>query len=312
MRLCKYYLQQIQMKADYTQLPVELIKTQTREIGIFNIEGVNIDKRVVNEFGEEWLKFNDFSDKTIDSIAAEYFDIINDKMVNKNTYALDIGCGTGRFTKYLSTKAGFIEAVDPSNAIFAADKLLTNVENVRLSRASVETLPFPDETFDFAMSIGVLHHIPNTLKAMQDCIKKVKKGGYFYVYLYYNLDKSGKLFKFLFSLTNVLRTGVSKLPGILKKLTCDILAVILYMPFVLWVRFLIFLGFKNIAKKMPLYAYNNMPFFVIRNDALDRFGTRLEQRFSEKEVRQMMTDSGLNDIVISNGVPYYHAVGKKI
>jgi 2-polyprenyl-3-methyl-5-hydroxy-6-metoxy-1,4-benzoquinol methylase len=35
------------------------------------------------------------------------------------------------------------------------------------------------EPFDFAMSIGVLHHIPNTQKAMNNCVKKVKLGGYF-------------------------------------------------------------------------------------------------------------------------------------
>ena len=266
----------------------------------------------MDEFGEEWLKFNDFTDKLIKEAAEEYFDIIDETIVNEETYVLDIGCGTGRWTKYLSSKAGFIEAVDPSNAIFAADKLLREVENVRLTKASVDTLPFPDETFDFAMSIGVLHHIPDTQQAMNDCVKKVKKGGYFYVYLYYNLDKRGFLFKMLFKLTDVIRSVVSKFPGRLKKIICDILAVIIYMPLVLWVRFLVFIGLRRLAKQMPLSAYNNKSFFIIRNDALDRFGTRLEQRFSEKEVEKMMQNCGLTNILISPGVPYYHAVGKRV
>ena len=63
---------------------------------------------------------------------------------------------------------------------------------------------------------------------------------------------------------------------------------------------------------MPLSAYYNKPFFVIRNDSLDRFGTRLEQRFSEDEIRQMMMKSGLGEIIVSQGVPLYHAIGKKL
>ena len=139
---------------------------------------------------------------------------------------------------------------------------MREVENVRLTKASVDTLPFPDEAFDFAMSIGVLHHIPDTQQAMNDCVKKVKKGGYFYVYLYYNLDKRGSLFKILFKLTDVIRSVVSKFPGRLKKIICDILAVIIYMPLILWVRFLVFIGLRRLAKQMPLSAYNNKSFFI--------------------------------------------------
>ena len=50
----------------------------------------------------------------------------------------------------------------------------------------------------------------------------------------------------------------------------------------------------------------------IRNDALDRFGTSLEQRFSKVEVVTMMENSGLTNIVVSSGTPYYHAVGRRL
>jgi SAM-dependent methyltransferase len=300
------------MKCSFVRQPDQVVQLKNSEINIFNIDGKNIDKKVVDEFGEEWLKFNDFTDERIKEAAEEYFDIIDEKIVNKNTYALDIGCGTGRWTKYLSSKAGFIEAVDPSNAIFAADNLLNEIKNVRLTKASVDTLPFPDETFDFAMSIGVLHHIPDTQQALNDCVKKVKKGGHFYVYLYYNLDNRGLLFTGLFKLSDVLRSGICKLPGTLKKLVCDVLAVVVYLPLVFWVKILISMGLTKLAKEMPLSAYHNKSFFIIRNDALDRFGTRLEQRFSKTEIKEMMSNAGLTNIIISPGVPYYHALGKKV
>ena len=300
------------MKVNYSNAPVDIIKGKNRDIAVFSTDGKNIDHTVVKSFGDEWLKFQDFPDDTIEKIAGEYFDIIDSSIVNKDTYVMDVGCGTGRWTKYLSKTAGFIEAVDPSEALIAADNLLgTAINNVRLTKASTDNLPFADETFDFVMSIGVLHHIPDTQKAMQDCVKKLKAGGHFYCYLYYNLDSRGPLFKTVFFLSDLIRRVVSKLPSALKKITTDLLAIIIYMPFVLTVRFLRFLGLKKLADWIPLSAYHNKSFFVIRNDSLDRFGTKLEHRFSKTEIEDMMAKCGLTNIVISPNTPYYHAVGKK-
>jgi hypothetical protein len=49
----------------------------------------------------------------------------------------------------------------------------------------------------------------------------------------------------------------------------------------------------------------------MRTDALDRFGTRLEKRFTTKQIRDMMERAGLEDIVFSQTVPYWCAVGRK-
>ncbi len=49
----------------------------------------------------------------------------------------------------------------------------------------------------------------------------------------------------------------------------------------------------------------------MRTDALDRFGTRLEQRFTRKEIREMMIIAGLIDIKFSKNLPYWTAVGYK-
>ncbi len=299
------------MKQAYNIEPLQIVKTSNRLISIFSIEGQNIDQSVVETFGDEWLKFNKFSNEALEYLGSKYFDILDEKMINKGTYCLDVGCGTGRWTKYLSERIGFIEAIDPSDAVFAADKVLQGIDNVRITKASVETIPFDDETFDFVMSIGVLHHIPNTQNAMTDCVKKVKKGGYFYCYLYYNLDNRGPVFRLMFQLSDIIRRVVSKFPSGLKKFVCDILAVILYMPFVGVCKFLKLIGLDSLAKKIPLYDYAGTSFFVIRNDALDRFGTTLEQRFSKDQVIEMMSKSGLQDIIVGPDACFYHAVGMK-
>ncbi len=299
------------MKASYTSQPNQVLQTKGLPVHVFSTNGENIDLEVVEAFGEEWLKFKDYSEEEIKSLAIMYFDILNETILNKNSYVLEIGCGTGRWSKYLASRAGFIEAVDPSNAVIAASILLKDVENIRITKASIETLPFEKNTFDFAMSIGVLHHIPDTQQAMKDCVQMLKPGGYFYCYLYYDLDSKGKLFKSIFKLSDVIRKKVSRMPSGLKKITCDVLAVSLYMPFILTSRGLKKFGFTKLSEKIPLSDYADKSFFIIRNDSLDRFGTSLEQRFSKEQVIAMMKESGLNDIVVSPNSPYYHAVGRK-
>lgn len=271
----------------------------------------NVDEKVVESFGEEWKKFSSFDEAEIEKIGNAYFDILPQSIYSPDTKVLDVGCGTGRWTKFLAKKVGVIDAVDPSEAIFAADKFLSDNPNIRLTRATSEALPFADNTYDMVMSIGVLHHIPDTKKAMMDCVSKVKKGGYFYTYLYYSLDNRGPLFKFIFHASNLLRRVVSKMPAGLKKFTCDILAVVIYMPFVLMARFLHAIGLKKLAAKLPLSIYRDKSFFIIRNDALDRFGTSLEQRFSKAQIYDMMTQCGLTEITFSEFEPYWHTIGKK-
>jgi SAM-dependent methyltransferase len=296
----------------FNQPTIKEISTPNRKIFAFERPKDNIDFSVVNSFGEEWKKFHQFSDAEINKLGSEYFDIVDSSIVNKNTYGIDIGCGTGRFTKYLADKIGFIEAIDPSEAIFTADKLLNGVNNVRLSMASTDNIPFDDETFDFGMSIGVLHHIPNTAKALTDCVKKIKIGGYFYVYLYYDLENRGGFFKFLLGVVTAIRSVTSRLPMALKKFVCDLIAVFVYMPPILLGRLFKQFGLHNIAQKLPLSSYQNYSFFIVRNDALDRFGTSLEQRFSRQDIETMMTNAGLSNVKISDGIPYWHAIGKRV
>jgi len=48
----------------------------------------------------------------------------------------------------------------------------------------------------------------------------------------------------------------------------------------------------------------------MRNDALDRFGTRVEHRFTGDEIRQMLSDAGLDRIVFSEKM-FWCAIGYK-
>jgi SAM-dependent methyltransferase len=291
--------------------PHSEIQIEKKLISNFDIGNDNIDMDTVTSFGEEWSKFKDFSDADIQIAGDQYFDIVPEE-IYKNKYILDVGCGTGRWSKYLARLASNIEAIDPSEAVFSAAALLQNEDNVRISRASVDNIPFEDNSFDFVFSLGVLHHIPDTQNAMEKSINKVKLGGYFLVYLYYALDNRGLIFKLLFNASNLLRRGISRLPPVAKRLVCDVLALFIYLPFIIFSKLIRMFGFSSFLNHVPLSYYADKSMNIIRNDSLDRFGTPLEQRFTKDEIRQMMVKSGLEEITFSEKAPFWHAIGKKI
>jgi hypothetical protein len=157
----------------------------------------------------------------------------------------------------------------------------------------------------------VLHHIPDTFAAMRKCVKKVKRGGYFLVYLYYNLDNCGAVYRLLFKASNFFRGIISRMPSIIKKVICDIIAISIYFPLAKTSLIVKKIGLEKISGSMPLSYYSDKSFWIMKNDALDRFGTPLEQRFSKKQIVRMMQRSGLSNIVVSESKPYWHAIGQK-
>jgi glycosyltransferase involved in cell wall biosynthesis len=100
---------------------------------------------------------------------------------------------------------------------------------------------------------------------------------------------------------------VSKLPFFMKYFISQAMAIFVYYPIVKIEIIMEKLGFN--IDKLPLAFYKNLSFYAMRTDALDRFGTRLEKRFSAKEIERMMKAAGLENIVFSKSYPYWCALG---
>lgn len=296
----------------FNKAPLRIVELpEGKQVYDFSTQSNNIDLKTVKSFGEEWGKFDTFTEVEIKNAGDQYFDIVNEHMLNKDSVVLDMGCGSGRWTKYVAHKVKVVEAVDPSKAIFFAAKTYSSLYNVRFSRADVENLPFEDNTFDFVFSLGVLHHIPDTTKALKDLISKLKPTGYALIYLYYSLDNRGFLFKLIFHLSGLLRMVISRLPTILKQMVCDVIAVVIYLPLVSLSRLIKKVVPGKGFKKVPLAYYHDKSWNIIRNDALDRFGTPLEQRFSKIEIKEMLEKAGMHNIAFSDNEPYWHVVAQK-
>ena len=291
--------------------PDKVVKVNNKDVHVFNSEDDNLDQVTVDSFGEEWSKFNYFDESEIENIGNEYFDIVDFSKFDGHSSALDVGCGSGRWSIYLSSKFTNVYAMDPSKAIYAAANLTKDIPGIHLIKASAENIPFEDETFDLVISLGVLHHIPDTQKALNSIVKKVNKGGQCLIYLYYALDNRSFFYKMIFYTSSFFRFFISKSPSFLKKIICDLIAIFVYLPFILLSKLVKTVLGEKWGNKIPLSYYSNKSFNVIRNDSLDRFGTPLEQRFSKVKIEEMMRKSGLHDIKFSNNQPFWHVIGKK-
>ncbi len=73
--------------------------------------------------------------------------------------SLEVGCGYGRLTPWIADHAADHHAVDYDRHLLAA--AAAEYPEVKFHRARAEELPFPDDTFDLAVTWGVLNHVPS-------------------------------------------------------------------------------------------------------------------------------------------------------
>jgi SAM-dependent methyltransferase len=170
----------------------------------------------------------------------------------------------------------------------------------------------PVASLDLAMSLGVLHHIPDTTLAIKDVARSIKPGGVFLCYLYYNLENKPAYYKLIFQVVNVVRRVISASPQPVRRLSATVIAALVYWPLARLSKVLSKLG-RN-TSNLPLHHYADMPFVMLANDALDRFGTSLEQRFSKAEITEMLrtADFDLTTLKFSEIEPFWtFTVNKK-
>ncbi|MDA7946882.1 MAG: class I SAM-dependent methyltransferase [Hyphomicrobiaceae bacterium] len=270
----------------------------------------NIDHQVVEHFGREWSDYGSHtpSKQEHERIFDEYFSIFPFQKLPQDAEGFDAGCGSGRWADFVAQKCGKLHCVDASpEALDVARQLLACHGNVEFHNAPVSDMPMADGSQDFGYSLGVLHHIPDTQSALQDCVRKLKPGAPFLLYLYYRFENRPGWFVAIWQISDALRRVVSGLPYPLRRAVSDLFAVAIYWPVARIARFVEKFGGE--VSNFPLSGYRDADFRTMRNDALDRFGTRLEQRFTRPEITRMMKSAGLKDICFRDEPPYWVALG---
>jgi ubiquinone/menaquinone biosynthesis C-methylase UbiE len=271
----------------------------------------NADSRVIDDFGLEWSRFDqhELSDDERQMMFDGYFSVFPWEQLPPDAVGFDAGCGTGRWAVLVAPRVGHLHCVDPSNAIEIARKNLQGFKQCSFYRVTVDEMPFPDGSMDFGYSLGVLHHVPDTRRGIEACVRKLKQGAPFLVYLYYAFDNQPIWFHWMWRLSDVCRWWVCRLPFKLKYAVTQAIALLVYWPIARAANLLEAWGVS--VHHVPLSAYRKRSFYSMRTDALDRFGTKLERRFTRAEIRTMMEQAGLKDVQFSPHVPFWCAVGVK-
>jgi len=271
---------------------------------------VNLDQSVVEGFGDEWSRFDQssLSADELESMFENYFHIFPWNTLPADAVGFDLGCGSGRWARLVAPRVGTLHLIDPSNALEVAQRNLSGQTNCQFHQASVDSIPLADGSCDFGYSLGVLHHIPDTEAGLRACVAKLKSGAPFLLYLYYRFDNRPLWFKALWKATDIGRSAVSKLPHGPRSVVSQIIAATIYFPLARTSKLVEKAGYD--PKFLPLSQYRNNSFYTMRTDALDRFGTRLEKRFTKDEIRSMMENCGLADITFSDR-SFWTAVGFK-
>jgi len=277
----------------------------------------NLDQQVIDSFGHEWAAFDYAESETDEALNAQFMAYLTpidlSEFNAKSSVAADFGAGSGRWASRLLPYFSLVYALEPSDgATRVLKKKFSKESRMKILQETVGANSIPAGSLDLAMSLGVLHHIPDTGLAIKDVASKIKGRGVFLCYLYYKLDNKPLYYRGLFWASNSLRWVISRLPYALRRFIARVIASFVYFPLARTAKLLEKRG-KNISN-FPLHHYANMPFVMLQNDALDRFGTRLEQRFSKKEITELLGSAGfdLSTLKFSDVEPFWTFSVKKL
>jgi ubiquinone/menaquinone biosynthesis C-methylase UbiE len=128
-------------------------------------------------------KIADSYDKWYDTARGAMYDRLEkkafDHLLQKSYYdknLLEIGCGTGHWSKYFSEKGFKVVGIDTSEEMIniAGKK---NIPNCCFQVADGQNLPFADNSFDIAASITTLEFVENPGKLLSEMARCVKPKG---------------------------------------------------------------------------------------------------------------------------------------
>jgi len=148
-----------------------------------NPEKVESDKAATAAgFGWQWQHFTQddarYAQQFLGWIAPVTPEFFQDKVV------LEGGCGKGRHTLLAAGwGARDVIGIDLSDAVETAFASTRDLPNAHIIQADIYHLPLARH-FDYAFSVGVLHHLPDPRGGFISLASKVKPGGYISAWVY--------------------------------------------------------------------------------------------------------------------------------
>ena len=270
----------------------------------------NRDEGVISHFGGEWKAFNYLDAGQLEELRSQFIayakPLPQELLEQTDLEIADFGAGSGRWAHFLLNSAKRLWLVEPGVESFALlqERFATH-KKVEILNETVSENHVPSNSLDLAVSLGVLHHIPDTTRGICDIYAKLKSGGYFLCYLYYAMENKPLSYRLIWKTSNLLRLSISKLPYFPRRVVCEVIATLIYFPLARISHLAEKVGLS--AQNIPLHHYSKMTYYVMRNDAYDRFGTSLEQRFTREQITQMLKVAGfdLKTLKFSEEEPFW-------
>lgn len=191
------------------------------------------ESNYADNFGMQW---NHFAKTQLDScsgypISAERFWRATNWRPEemKDSWVLDVGCGSGRFAEIALKSGAQVVALDYSSAVDACWSNLKHHPNLHVLQADIYELPLALESFGFVYSLGVLQHTPDVAKAFFALPPVVAEGGRLCVDFYW------KRWKTMLHMKYLLRPITKHIPQLILFKSLQ-----LTVPFLFWISY--FLG----------------------------------------------------------------------
>ena len=128
-----------------------------------------------------WSRFAaDFEKRTNYVVGNDHIELTK-AVLSKQTdlgNTLELGCGTGTYSKILAREARHLTAADYSDEMVAVStQRFESFENVTVEKANCFSLTYPKFRFDTVVMANLLHVIPEPEKAVEECKKVLTRDG---------------------------------------------------------------------------------------------------------------------------------------
>lgn len=259
-------------------------------------------------FGYQWTLFSemvtDFRENFlyyIEPLDASFF---------PGKVGIDVGCGFGRHIYNAATLGAEMVGVDISTAIDAARRNTQHLPNVHLVQANLYRLPFRQGGFDFAYSIGVLHHLPDPEAGFRCLPSLVKPGGPVFIWVY---SKSRPVVNFTLECA---RTVTTRLPKGAQQVISFVSAALDWTGFIVPYQVtstLPFLGPLVRRVAFPrLKVYSRYPFQVVWADWFDRLTAPIRFYYDARDLDSWLSRAQLDrPRVTATGLFGWRAYGEQ-
>lgn len=236
-------------------------------------------------FGQAWKEFPRMDAAYKNQFFDWIFPVTEDYFLDK--VVLEAGCGKGRHAQIISAAgASQVYAIDIGEAVDVAYHNVGHLPNVHIIQADICNLPFANP-FDFAFSVGVLHHMSDPGQGFASICSHLKDNGSILVWVY-GRENNG----WLVSVINPIRLAItSKMPAAPLKLLSFLLAIpvfilskYIYKPYCDCRRNAHFLPDLFYSRYMSYIA--RFDFSEIHHIVFDHLVAPVSNYLSQEDVRQ--------------------------